>query len=47
MSSVRLIVVKQSGFCNIDAGCVFKKYGFLVALNLTENKFIAVKNIDL
>lgn len=32
---------------NIDAGCVFKKYGFLVALNLTENKLTAVKNIDM
>ncbi|MEO8149239.1 MAG: metallophosphoesterase [Bacteroidia bacterium] len=34
---------------NIDAGCVFndrKGYGSLIALNLTERKFIAVKNCE-
>ena len=34
---------------NIDGGCVFKEhkdYGNLIALNLSENKFIIVKNID-
>lgn len=34
---------------NIDGGCVFnnqKDLGHLIALNLTENTLIKVKNID-
>lgn len=34
---------------NIDGGCVYKErhdYGNLVALSLTEQKFVTVKNCD-
>lgn len=43
-------IVNQNGNCiNIDAGCVFKQHshlGKLVALNLTERKFIFINNCD-
>jgi hypothetical protein len=38
-----------SGAVNIDGGCVYTKHkglGNLVALNLTDKKFIYVNNLD-
>lgn len=44
------IILSQHGNCfNIDGGCVFKQHshlGKLVALNLGENKYIVINNID-
>ena len=44
-------ILKQAGrnAINIDGGCVFKhteEYGNLIALNVTEKKLIAVRNVD-
>ena len=44
------IILSQHGNCfNIDGGCVFKEHshlGKLVALNVTERKFISVNNCE-
>jgi serine/threonine protein phosphatase 1 len=44
-------ILKQQGkrAINIDAGCVYKhqaEYGNLIALNITENKLISIRNIE-
>lgn len=43
-------IISQNGNCiNIDGGCVFKEHshlGKLIAINLTERKFISVNNYE-